>query len=87
MDPLTHALVNLGGGFITAAVLFVLLRDQLRAHREEMAAERERADVNLLATLTKLDKLTDAFELARCRYSGHCDFQVPQRRPPESQAP
>lgn len=40
MDPITTALVNLGGGFVTAAVLFWLYRDARQMFREELAAFR-----------------------------------------------
>lgn len=70
MDPVTAALVNLGGGFTLAAVILLLHRDALKAFREEMATERARNDTNLTRLFVKLDGLESAFEEARCRAPG-----------------
>ena len=67
MDPLTSALVQAGGGFLTAAVLFVLFRDALKSFREELAAERLSHDRQNKALLDRLDRQTDVIHANRCR--------------------
>ena len=41
MDPLLSGLVNLGGGFVLAAVILLLHREALKSFREELCKERE----------------------------------------------
>ena len=55
--------------------------------RAEQATERARGDANLGRIFERMDRLTEGFELAKCRYNGQCQYQLPpphNRRPPEA---
>ena len=81
MDPLTIEIIKaVGPPGVFSVLLWVLLREQLRASREESQKERDRNDANIAAERTrndaslavhwaKMDGLKNAFEQAKCRYT------------------
>ncbi len=90
-DKLATALVDKEQKMATALAennqkLLAAFAVQLQAERDSsersQKEERDRNDRNLVRHWDELGKLRDAFELARCRYAGQCQYQHRQPGPP-----
>ena len=77
MEPWIGTALQYGMGSVALIMLYVLHREALSRFSQEMNLERKRNDENLTRFFGKLDELTDALQLAKCRYEGECTMQVP----------
>ena len=68
MDPIFEKVLNLGLAGVAMAMLFLICR-QLMATIDKLG--------------TSIDQLKIAFELAKCRYDGECQYKIipPFRKP------
>lgn len=76
-------------GIVFGVILYLINRSQLKAFEDRhnvmistfagsLKDERDRNDRDLALFFGKMDKLSDAFELAKCRYPGFCSYNPPE---------